>query len=60
MVTEQCPNCGDTLYPDDEKVFWDHEWYHVECAEELQLPLDEEEQEKSTWKKWIIRQFLKL
>lgn len=42
LITEQCKNCGETLYPDDEKVFWGHEWYHIECAEELDLTLDDE------------------
>lgn len=42
MQVDKCEHCGGDVYPDDEKIFWDHGFYHIECAEDLNLP-DEEE-----------------
>jgi hypothetical protein len=42
-ATDLCAHCKGAIYPDDEKIESDMDWYHIECAENAELDLDEEE-----------------
>lgn len=37
-ATDVCEHCKGTIYPDDEKVSSDTSMYHIECAELIELP----------------------
>lgn len=41
-ATEQCALCQGAIYPDDERVSKDVECYHIECAENAELDVDED------------------
>lgn len=42
MDTDTCEHCKESIYPDDEKVYFDYGFYHYECAGDLDLPEDDD------------------
>jgi hypothetical protein len=42
-ATDVCEHCKDTIYPDDEKFRFGMTLYHIECAEQLDLPDNNDE-----------------